>query len=393
MKSPAPIITPFCLRTKTSVSPFASMQTKPLPWILVLVFLCLLFFVPCSAWAEDGDVTASTTLAAAFDGAGNVTIPTTTLTNHTEYEVTITAASGPSGYGWTSDVVGKTIPANGTLQVQWVCSDTLSPEKASQLVADVPASIGTITYSWTYTKPAYATLFSDSTLLFTYGYPTAAQKAKYGTVKDQWTGFEDTPFTSIMAVGWLDYATSIKTIVVADAIQPVATDYWFYGCNITAADVRKLDLSRTTSMKSMFTNCVALISIDTTGWDTSNVTNMESIFYECTNLETVTTGLWDTSSLTNAKQMFGLCPSLAKLDVSSWNTSNVTNTERMFVQSIALTELTGAEKWDTSKVTTMRNMFWACSKLTLDCSDWNTDSVKDHRQFNSSAYGVTAPEW
>ena len=104
-----------------------------------------------------------------------------------------------------------------------------------------------------------------------------------------------------------------------------------------------------TSMASMFGNCKALVSVDTTNWDTSNVTNMGGLFSSC--------------------------ESLTSLDLSNFNTSKVTTMASMFYGCKALTTL-NLSNFDMTKVTTTGNMFSSCTKLTtLRLDNCSNDTI------------------
>ena len=83
----------------------------------------------------------------------------------------------------------------------------------------------------------------------------------------------------------------------------------------------------------------------------------------------------DTSQVTNMSNMFYACMGLTSLDLSNFDTSQVTNMSDMFGGCMGLTSL-DVSKWNTSKVTTMANMFNYCTSLTsLDLSNFNTSQV------------------
>ena len=83
----------------------------------------------------------------------------------------------------------------------------------------------------------------------------------------------------------------------------------------------------------------------------------------------------DTSQVTNMSNMFYACMGLTSLDVSKWNTSQVTNMSEMFSGCMGLASL-DVSKWNTSQVTNMSNMFNYCTSLTsLDLSNFDTSQV------------------
>ena len=156
-----------------------------------------------------------------------------------------------------------------------------------------------------------------------------------------YTGFETDRYDSSFAP-WAGDA--IKTVtVVDDNIHPVSTARWFVSkkaSTLETVDMAKLDTSRTTDMTLMFDNCQNLTSANgLSKWDTRNVTSLNNLFANCLSLNSVD-------------------------DLSAWNTS---------------------------KVVKMRGAFLNCSNLTMDCSQWNIESVTQYASFNSNAPNVISP--
>ena len=82
-----------------------------------------------------------------------------------------------------------------------------------------------------------------------------------------------------------------------------------------------------------------------------------------------------TDKVTSMKEMFSGCSKLTQLDVSNWDTSNVTTMAGMFYGCPSLTQL-DVSNWVTCSVTNMNSMFQGCSQLTqLDVSNWDTSKV------------------
>lgn len=126
--------------------------------------------------------------------------------------------------------------------------------------------------------------------------------------------------------------------------------YYFGGKNLDF--INKLDTSKVTNMKYMFSNCDKLQTIDLSNFDTSKVTNMNNMFYRCRKL--------------------------TELDVSNFNTSNVTDMSSMFY-NLTLKTL-NLSNFDTNKVTNAMYMFNSCRNLkTLIIPDGflrnNTDAT------------------
>lgn len=108
----------------------------------------------------------------------------------------------------------------------------------------------------------------------------------------------------------------------------------------------------------------------------TSITSTALWFDQLLNLETVI-GLeyLNTSNVTSMKWMFFACESLTSLDVGHFNTSNVTDMQGMFYGCKSLSSL-DVNYFDTSKVTDMSYMFAECSNLTsLNLSNFNTSNV------------------
>ena len=168
---------------------------------------------------------------------------------------------------------------------------------------------------------------------------------------------------------WVAYIRTAK--VIDSGIQPRSTAWWFYLCTaLTTCDLSKLDTSKCVNMCWMFRSCSSLTTLDVSKIDTHLVTDLSSMFRDS--------------------------PELGELDVRGWDVSKATNMGNMFNSCRRLTNLTGAENWNTSSNEHFDHMFANCVKLTLDASGWNTSAAKlssQHTGFNSLASGVKAPKW
>ena len=98
----------------------------------------------------------------------------------------------------------------------------------------------------------------------------------------------------------------------------------------------------------------------------------------------------DTSQVTNMSNMFYACMGLTSLDLSNFDTSQVTNMSDMFGGCMGLTSL-DVSKWNTSKVTNMSNMFNYCTSLTsLNLSNWDTSKVTNMSNMFYACMGLTS---
>ncbi len=91
------------------------------------------------------------------------------------------------------------------------------------------------------------------------------------------------------------------------------------------------------------------------------------MFFNKTNISSIEFNNIDTSKVTTMAEMFKGCSSLTSIDVSNVQTSSVTSMESMFEGCTSLTDVNFGEekslKFHTDDVTTMKAMFKGCSSL------------------------------
>ena len=273
-----------------------------------------------------------------------------------------------------------TVEAGEIRSLDW--STTFGGKEAGALVG---SRIATATYTVT-PEDAFATIYSNGTMIFTRGVPDAEQEAKWrqgSAIVGQWTDFEDTVYNfdaesieKSTLPPWLAEAAAdeaiadayfaIENVAFLEPVKPVSTSGWFYAMEGAALmDLSLLDTSSVTDMGSMFYGCSALTELSLPeSFDTSSVTDMSYMFAACYALTELTLpNSFDTSKVTDMDLMFQNCSNLTSLDLSGWNTGNVTDMEAMFQGCSSLTELTLPESFDTSRVTDMYRMFFGCSSL------------------------------
>ncbi len=169
-----------------------------------------------------------------------------------------------------------------------------------------------------------------------------------------------------------------------------------------------LDTSSVTDMNNMFSGIGAkdfptLISIGSlNSWDTSSVKNMRRMFYDiegsskCSFL--IDVSQWDTSSVTNMSGMFGSYYSnripfdpVQKNNMHAWSAGDLS---RKIVNQGTPDEYVA---WDTSKVTTMEDMFAGCGGKAAvfnlgDIGTWDVSSVQCFKAMFYEA-GYSASDW
>ncbi len=139
-----------------------------------------------------------------------------------------------------------------------------------------------------------------------------------------------------------------------------------------------------------FWNC---INLDVTATDTPNLkhlhnNSMNGMFNGCKNLEgNDTFNKWDTSKVTDMSFMFFAC-SKFNAPIGNWNTSKVKNMQRMFNSATLFNQNINTKTvnkgkaneyiaWDTKNVTSMAEMFKRTKKFNHAIDKWNTSKLTD----------------
>lgn len=173
----------------------------------------------------------------------------------------------------------------------------------------------------------------------------------------------------------------IKTVVFDESFKDARPKdcggwFWLFEALTTIEHLDYLNTSEVDDMRSMFSSCTSLETLDLSSFNTEKVTNMYAMFDGSTNLRSIKLPQgFIGSSVTDLRSMFKDCTSLTELDLSGSNSENVTNMSEMFYGCKALSKL-DLTSFKTGQVTTMENMFCDCSTLeTLDVSSFNTENV------------------
>ena len=161
---------------------------------------------------------------------------------------------------------------------------------------------------------------------------------------------------------------------------------------ITIAPTSSTIIRAATNCSKMFFNFVSLENISFLNFDTSLTTDMSYMFGGTVSnlywfkVPSLDLSSFDTSRVTTFKNMFWSCIELTSLDLSSFDTSSATNMSQMFRGCIKL-ESMNLSSFDTSNVSTFENMFSGCPMLTsLDLSSFDTSSVTSSIQmFNGDS--------
>lgn len=173
----------------------------------------------------------------------------------------------------------------------------------------------------------------------------------------------------------------IKTVVFDESCKDARPKdcrawFWFFEALTTIEHLDYLNTSEVDDMRSMFSSCTSLETLDLSSFNTEKVTNMVTMFENSKHLRSLKLPKgFIGSSVTDLRSMFKDCTSLTELDLSGSNTENVKDMGEMFYGCRALSKLDLTD-FKTGQVTTMENMFCICSTLeTLDVSSFNTENV------------------
>lgn len=149
--------------------------------------------------------------------------------------------------------------------------------------------------------------------------------------------------------------------------------------NLTMVDVSEWDVSDVTDFSVCFRNCSKLLTLDVSKWiiNTSAPVSLEGIFVGCSLLNGLDVSGWNVSTVTTLTNTFSGCVSVTTLDVSNWNVANVTKFRSTFANCNSVTTL-DVSNWDVSKATDFGSMFYRCLKITsLDTSSWVFNSTSN----------------
>ena len=217
----------------------------------------------------------------------------------------------------------------------------------------------------------YAKLYTDGTLIFSstdYTDSSRTISENYGDISSD---------TSPKWVANYGSTNKASNVIIHDKIYPTNTNSWFKAYKGTTLDLKNLDTSDVTEMRSMFDGCKSLTSLDLSNFNTSNVTKMSYMFANCSSLTSLNVNNFNTNNVTDMYCMFYGCSSLTSLNVRNFDTSSVSDMCGMFNGCNSLTSI-DLRNFDTSNVTNMLAMFSGCSSLTnLDLGSFNTSNVTD----------------
>ena len=139
-----------------------------------------------------------------------------------------------------------------------------------------------------------------------------------------------------------------------------------------------IDISELNDLSSIFDELYEMEVVDISGWDTSNVIYMNDMFSECDNIKKII-GIenLDVSKLRCANSMFYGCKNLVELDLTNWNPISLQNAWSMFDSCSNLKIIKNIENWQLPNIKSVRQMFYNCTKLDVDLSNWDLTNIKN----------------
>lgn len=156
--------------------------------------------------------------------------------------------------------------------------------------------------------------------------------------------------------------------------------------DLSSLDVSCFDTSKMTTMNNMFRGQRHITTLDCSSFNTSNVTDMYSTF-NCAGVTRLHLQGWDTSKVTTMDNMFRDA-ALKQLD-QNFNTSNVTTINYMFCNESNLQNI-DVSNWDVSSCRSILGVFYNCHALTkIDLSKWNTKSATTLETFLYNCYHIS----
>lgn len=128
-------------------------------------------------------------------------------------------------------------------------------------------------------------------------------------------------------------------------------------------------------MDNLFSRLPYVTSLNLSNVNTIQCTSMQNVF-NMRNIKNLDVSHFNTSKVTTMYQMFHSCENIESINIGNFNTSNVTSMSAMFGNCYKLQSI-NLSSWNTSKVTSMSDMFRSCKALqSANLSSLNTASLK-----------------
>ena len=151
-----------------------------------------------------------------------------------------------------------------------------------------------------------------------------------------------------------------------------------YNKNKSFVDLTDIDISELDDLSGVFGRLNKVEVINIYGWNTSNVITMEDMFCFCGKLKNII-GIenLDVSNVEYANNMFYECKNLVELDLTNWNPVSLQDAYEMFSGCSNLKIIKNIENWQLPNIKSVRQMFYNCTKLDVDLSNWDLTNIKN----------------
>lgn len=175
------------------------------------------------------------------------------------------------------------------------------------------------------------------------------------------------------------WADQIDTITSIKIIGNIYAPEEFWGSlsqykSLRTVDFSQLKFDNCNTMGQLFSNCGELISVSLGQRISDEAINLSDLFSGCEKLNGVSfKGSW---KIADASHAFFDCKKLTNISgIDSWDTSKLQSLDGAFTNCEAL-ETINISAWDTSSLNRVDRAFQGCRSLkTLDVSNWNVSKV------------------
>ena len=317
----------------------------------------------------------------------NVTLPATLTTLderafHDCYLRSVTLlATTPPAYKFVTDALMSDaaiyIPVESARAYQkadyWSGLKSQLRVKDKRVYATVTAGYGDLTLTMYYDNKVSA---YDDSGLYVYEFGDTFDGQKLGTdMHCNTSGITTVCFDESIAdyrpttcAGWFYDFSRLKTINNLDRLNTESVKSMrsmFSGCSsLTSLDLSTLNTANVEDMSAMFYGCKSMKSLDLGTLNTARVTTMAHMFRECSSLTSLNLSTFDTYNVVDMMNMFRDCSSIETLDLSTFDTHKLINTMGMFSGASALKNIYVSRNFVTNNITGSSQMFSGNSYLT-----------------------------
>lgn len=171
------------------------------------------------------------------------------------------------------------------------------------------------------------------------------------------------PYIELDAQYFMNQASLEKVIFGKDVYFGGQSYNMFKGCTALTTIIGNPDISHSTNISGLFSNCSSLINLNISSWNSQSANAMNQIFASCSSLKT--------------------------LNISSFSTANTTSAQRMFNGCENLETLTLGTNFNLNKTIDVTDMFWHCDKLSsiiapgCVASEYNTPNTQMYALVNA----------